>query len=81
MVQDVIRDPPLGPHINQYGVAEVDREKCTCCMQCAAVCPRKVIVSMPYNIDIVVPCANKETGAAAKSHCSQKSPQISAPPG
>ena len=56
-------------HINQYGVAEVDREKCTCCMQCAAVCPRKVIVSMPYNIDIVVPCANKETGAAAKSHC------------
>ena len=23
-------------HINEHGVAEVDREKCTCCMQCAA---------------------------------------------
>lgn len=56
-------------HINERGVAEVDREKCTCCMQCAAVCPKKVIVSMPYAVDIVLPCANKETGAAAKSHC------------
>ena len=37
-------------HINARGVAEVDREKCTCCMQCAAVCPRNVIVSMPYEI-------------------------------
>ena len=33
-------------HINERGVAEVDREKCTCCMQCAAVCPKKVIVSI-----------------------------------
>lgn len=56
-------------HINERGVAEVDREKCTCCMQCAAVCPKKVIVSMPYAVDIVLPCANKEAGAAAKSHC------------
>jgi len=56
-------------HINDHGVAEVDREKCTYCMQCAAVCPRKVIVSMPYNVDIVLPCANHEKGAAAKSHC------------
>ena len=56
-------------HINERGVAEVDREKCTCCMQCATVCPKKVIVSMPYAVDIVLPCANKEAGAAAKSHC------------
>ena len=56
-------------HINAHGVAEVDREKCTCCMQCAAVCPRKVIVSMPYAVDIVLPCANHEKGAQAKAHC------------
>ena len=56
-------------HINSRGVAEVDREKCTCCMQCAAVCPRKVIVSMPYAVDIVLPCANHEKGAQAKAHC------------
>ena len=56
-------------HINARGVAEVDREKCTCCMQCAAVCPRNVIVSMPYAVDVVVPCANHEKGALAKAHC------------
>ena len=56
-------------HINSRGVAEVDREKCVCCMQCAAVCPKKVIVSMPYNVDIVLPCANKEKGVQAKAHC------------
>ena len=56
-------------HINAHGVAEVDREKCTCCMQCAAVCPRNVIVSMPYAVDVVLPCANHEKGALAKAHC------------
>lgn len=56
-------------HINEHGVAEVDRDKCTGCMQCAKVCPRKVIVSMPYAVDIVLPCANKEKGALAKNHC------------
>ncbi len=56
-------------HINEHGVAEVDREKCTHCMQCAAVCPRHVIVDMPYAESILIPCANKEKGAQAKSHC------------
>ena len=56
-------------HINEHGVAEVDREKCTHCMQCAAVCPKNVIVSMPYAVNILVPCANTEKGAQAKSHC------------
>ena len=56
-------------HINAHGVAEVDREKCTCCMQCAAACPRHVIVSMPYAVDVVLPCANHEKGASAKAHC------------
>lgn len=56
-------------HINDHGVAEVDREKCTCCMQCAKACPRHVIVSMPYAVDVVLPCANHEKGASAKAHC------------
>ena len=56
-------------HINDRGVAEVDRDKCTCCMQCAKACPRKIIVSMPYAVDVVLPCANHEKGAAAKAHC------------
>lgn len=56
-------------HINDRGVAEVDRDKCTHCMLCAAACPKKVIVSIPYATDIVVPCSNHEKGAQAKAHC------------
>ncbi len=56
--------------INAHGVAEVDRDKCTHCMQCAAACPRHVIGDVPYASDVMVPCANKDKGAVAKAHCS-----------
>ena len=56
-------------HINSRGVAEVDREKCVCCMQCAAVGPQKGIGSLPYNRDSLRPRANKEKGVQAKAHC------------
>lgn len=56
--------------INSRGVAEVDRDKCTHCMQCATVCPRHIIVDMPYNESILIPCANKDKGAIAKANCS-----------
>ena len=36
------------------GVAKVDPEKCTGCLQCAAVCPRKVIVPVSYDADILL---------------------------
>ena len=45
------------------GVAKVDPEKCTGCLQCAAVCPRKVIVPVSYDADIVIACSNHERGA------------------
>ena len=56
-------------HINSHGVAEVDADKCTHCMQCAAACPRKVITDVPYAADIVVPCANRDKGAVARANC------------
>ncbi|MCI9432069.1 MAG: RnfABCDGE type electron transport complex subunit B [Oscillospiraceae bacterium] len=56
--------------INAHGVAEVDQDKCTHCMQCAKACPRHVITDVPYAVDIVVPCANLEKGAQAKANCS-----------
>lgn len=56
-------------HINALGVAEVDQDKCTHCMQCAAVCPRHVIVDVPYAADIMVPCGNHDKGALAKARC------------
>lgn len=56
-------------HINANGVAEVDREKCTLCRQCMEVCPRHVIIDIPYAADVVVRCASKEKGAVAKNSC------------
>lgn len=56
--------------INDHGVAEVDRDKCTHCMQCAEACPRHVITDAPYAADILVPCASLDKGAVAKAGCS-----------
>lgn len=57
-------------HIGPNGVAVVDREKCTNCMACAAACPRKLIVSVPYSSEEVVPCSSKDKGVVAKNVCS-----------
>jgi len=56
-------------HINAHGVAVVDPEKCTHCMQCADACPRGVIADVPYAADILVSCANRDKGSKAKSLC------------
>ena len=65
-----VRACPFGAmFINSHGVAEVDRELCTNCMQCAEVCPRHLIVSVPYAADVAVLCNNKDKGAVAKNHC------------
>lgn len=53
----------------ENGVARVDVEKCTGCMQCAAACPRKVIVPVTYHSDIVIACSNVERGARTRVVC------------
>ena len=55
--------------INSHGVAEVDPDKCTHCMQCAQACPRHIIVDIPYAADMVVPCSNRDKGPAAMDMC------------
>ena len=51
-------------HINDKGVAEVDKEKCTNCGACREACPRKLIVEVPYKQKVFVNCANKNKGPA-----------------
>ena len=51
------------------GLARVDHEKCVGCMACAAVCPRKVIVKVPYDANVRVPCSSKDKGAAVRKYC------------
>ena len=51
------------------GVARVDADKCTGCMQCVETCPRKVIVPVSYDADIVIACSNHQRGAYTRQVC------------
>lgn len=51
------------------GVAVVDKEKCTSCGECIAVCPRNIIELVPYKSNVVVDCKNIEFGKAVKAEC------------
>ena len=55
--------------IGENGVAIVDRDKCTDCMTCASVCPRKLIVSVPVSKQVRVACVNQDKGKAAMTVC------------
>lgn len=52
------------------GVAKVDEEKCVGCMQCAAQCPRHLIVPVEYGHHVVIACASKAKGAVTIRGCS-----------
>ena len=51
------------------GVARVDHEKCVGCMNCAAVCPKNLIIKVPYNADVTVACSSTQKGAALRKYC------------
>lgn len=51
------------------GVARIDADKCTGCMQCVEICPRKVIIPVTYYTDIVIACSNLDRGAYTRKVC------------
>ncbi|MCD7755262.1 MAG: RnfABCDGE type electron transport complex subunit B [Firmicutes bacterium] len=51
------------------GVAKVDEEKCVGCMQCAAQCPRSLIVPVEYGHHVTLACASKAKGAVTIRGC------------
>lgn len=51
------------------GIAKVDEEKCVGCMQCAARCPRSLIVPVEYGRHVVIACASKAKGAVTIRGC------------
>ena len=53
----------------ENGIARVNADKCTGCMQCVEVCPRNVIVPVTYNTDIVIACSNRDRGAYTRQFC------------
>ena len=56
-------------HINSYGVAEVEHEKCTGCLKCVAACPKGIIEPVPYFADVHVLCSSKEKGGILRRIC------------
>ena len=51
------------------GAAVVDREKCTGCSACTAVCPRHIIGMKPIAPQPTVECSNRDRGAAVNKAC------------
>lgn len=56
-------------HVNENGVAEVDKEKCTNCGACRAACPRKLIEEVPYKQKVFVNCSNRDKGPQVMKVC------------
>ena len=60
---------PFGAIRIENGIAHVDHEKCTGCMTCASVCPKGIIVKVPYEADITVACSSKDPGKVLRQYC------------
>ncbi len=55
--------------ITEGRIAKINPEKCTACGKCIEVCPKDVIVMVPYKQNVVITCNNKEKGRAVRSKC------------
>ena len=55
--------------ITHQGLAIINREKCTGCEKCVAVCPRNVIAMTPKNAVTHVLCNSHDKGAAVRKYC------------
>ena len=60
---------PFGAIYLENGIAHVDHEKCTGCMTCASVCPKGIIVKVPYEADVTVACSSKDPGKVLRQYC------------
>ena len=55
--------------LNEYGVAEVNEDKCIACGKCVRECPRELIRIHECANPIVVKCSNKDAGKDARKMC------------
>jgi len=51
------------------GLAVINREACTGCRKCVAVCPRKVIAMTPKSATVHVLCNSHDKGAVVRRNC------------
>ncbi len=57
-------------HINEFGVAEVDLEKCIGCRLCMKKCPRNLIRDRVEDVTILPLCSNTDKGGVTRKLCS-----------
>ena len=60
---------PFGAMSVVDGVAKVNKEVCVGCMKCAAACPKKLIVKVPYDATVSVGCKSTEKGGVLRKYC------------
>jgi len=56
-------------HVNVKGIAVVDREKCTACGKCVAVCPKNIIELIPESSIVQVTCMSGDKGRDVGKYC------------
>ena len=56
-------------HVNEKGIAEVDRKKCTACNKCVVACPKNVIALIPAASEVQIACNSNDKGRTVKANC------------
>ncbi len=51
------------------GIAVINKEKCTACMKCIEVCPKKIIELVPYDNEYIVKCKSEDKGKEVRGNC------------
>ncbi len=55
--------------MNQFGVAQIDIDRCNGCELCIRECPKGIIEMVPNDKSVHVICKNKETAKTVKPKC------------
>ena len=64
-----VRTCPFGAISVVDDVAVVDPERCTACRLCVAVCPKNIIIPVPYSADVHIACSSRDKGGTLRKLC------------
>ena len=69
---DCVKVCPFAAIMVVNGLPKVDKERCTACAKCAAICPREIITIQKIESKnfLYIACKNKDKGADTRKVCS-----------